>query len=117
MKYLRKSFPVPYMGKDYAEGWERTFGIGTDEEFIEKGQGADQGIMREYNGAKLAIKSNYHGYATHSFHVDLVEGDWPSDGDLITLCDGDTPPRSRHFGGRVQKSADGKSAEVDVYVD
>lgn len=117
MKYLRRSFPVAYMGEKYSEGWKRTFGIGTDEEFVKDGRGADRGIMREYNGAKLAIRMTYHGTSTHSFHVDLAGGEWPSDHDLITLCDGDTPPKSRHFGGTVHKSADGKSAEVSVYVD
>lgn len=73
--------------------------------------------MREWNGAKLRISMVYHGSATHSFSVELVAGEWPSDGDLITLCDGDTPPHSRHFGGIVRKAAGGKTASVDVYVD
>jgi len=107
MKYLNKSFAVPYIGKAYSEGWERMFGKKEEKEFP----------MREWNGAKMRIRMTYHGRATHSFHVDLVEGEWPSDNDLVTLCDGDTPPNSRHFGGTVRKSADGKSAQVDVYVD
>ncbi len=112
MKYQHKSFSVPYMGRTYSKGWERIFGKGAV-------NGPKGTSMREceYDGAKLVIKMTYHGSATHSFHVDLCEGKWPSDGDLITLCDGDTPPHSRHFGGRVAKSADGRSAEVDVYVD
>ena len=73
--------------------------------------------MCEWNGAKLRISMVYHGAARKSFSVELVEGKWPSDGDLITLCDGDTPPHARHFGGVVRKSLDGKSASVDVYVD
>lgn len=105
MQYLRKSFPVAYMGKAYSEGWERMFGK------------TEEPPMREWNGAKLAIKMTHHGHATHTFHVDLVEGEWPSDGDLITLCDGCTPPNACHFGGRVHKGLDGKSATVDVYVD
>lgn len=105
MKYLDKSFTVPYMGKAYSENWERMFGK------------KKEPPMREYNGAKLAIGMTYHGYSEHRFHVELVEGEWPDDNDLITLCDGDTPPHSRHFGGHVRKSQDGMSAEVSVYVD
>jgi hypothetical protein len=105
MKYQQRSFSVAYMGKAYRDSWERMFG---------KKEGPP---MREWNGAKMRIRMTYHGTATHSFHVDLVDGEWPEDSDLITLCDGDTPPHSRHFGGRVAKSADRRSAEVDVYVD
>lgn len=104
MNYLKKSFSVPYMGKEYSANWAQVFG-------------KKETPMREWNGAKLSIKMTYHGSATHGFHVDLVEGEWPSDGDLVTLCDGDTPPNFRHFGGMVRKSPDGKSAHVDVYVD
>ena len=104
-KFTQKSFTVPYMGKKYSEGWERTFGSHS------------KTPLREYNGAKLAIKMTYHGYSEHRFHVELVEGGWPSDNDLIILCDGDTPPTSRHFGGNVCKSEDGKLAAVTVYVD
>lgn len=77
----------------------------------------DKRPVREWNGAKLRISMVYHGTATKSFSVELVGGEWPSDNDLITLCDGDTPPYSRHFGGAVRKSPDGKSASVNVYVD
>ena len=101
MKYLNKSFAVPYIGKAYSEGWERAFG-------------KKEPPIREYNGAKLAISMTYHGCSEHRFHVDLVEGEWPSDGDLITLCDGGTPPYSHHFGGSVVKSSDGQSVEVSV---
>ena len=104
MNYLKKSFSVAYMGKAYSESWERMFG-------------KKEPPMREYNGAKMKIDMTYHGYSEHRFHVELVEGEWPTDNDLITLCDGDTPPASRHFGGHVRKGPDGKSAEVSVYVD
>ena len=104
MKYLDKSFTVPYMGKAYSENWERMFG-------------KKEPPMREYNGSQLSIKMTYHGYSEHRFRVELMGGEWPSDDDLITICDGDTPPHSRHFGGRVSKSTDGRSADVTVYVD
>jgi hypothetical protein len=103
MRYLDKSFTVPYMGKAYRENWDRIFG------------GREPTL--EWNGAKLTVRMTWRGSSTHIFHVDLVGGEWPSDGDLVTLCDGDTPPNARHFGGEVLKSADGKSAEVSVYVD
>jgi hypothetical protein len=103
-QFMRKSFSVPYMSKAYSENWERMFG-------------KKETSMREYNGSQLSIKMTYHGYSEHRFHVELASGKWPSDNDLITLCDGDTPPSSRHFGGRVSKSTDGKAADVTVYVD
>jgi hypothetical protein len=107
MQYQKKRFSVPYIGKAYSENWERMFGKKEKEE----------PPMREWNGAKLSIRRTYHGCAEHRYHVELAGGEWPSDGDLITLCDGDTPPHSRHFGGTVRKNADGKSAEVSVFVD
>jgi hypothetical protein len=107
-QFMRKSFPVPFMGRAYGEGWERTFG---------KDKQNQEVPVREYNGSRLSIKMVYHGYSEHRFHVELVGGEWPSDNDLITLCDGDMPPHSRHFGGRVSKSTDGKAADVTVYVD
>jgi hypothetical protein len=102
MNYLKKSFSVAYMGKTYSDSWERIFG----KEFI-----------RKYNGAKLKIKRTYCGSSEHRFYVELIKGKWPFDNDLITLCDGDTPPTCNHFGGYVHKSPDEKSAEVSVYVD
>jgi len=103
MKYLNKSFAVPYIGKAYSEGWERMFG-------------KKEPPVREWNGAKLGIERIYHGYSECRYIVKLVSGNWPSDSDLITLCDGDTPPDSHHFGGWVRRSEDEESAEVAVYV-
>ena len=105
MRYVDKSFSVAYMGKAYGDGWDRVF---------KSGKGSP---MREWNGAKLRIDMTCRGYSEHRFHVELVEGEWPPDNDLVTLCDGDAPPDARHFGGSVAKAADGRSAEVVVYKD
>lgn len=75
----------------------------------------ESGPVTEYNGAKLLINRTYHGYSMSSYAVELLEGAWPADNDMITICDGDEPPRSRHFGGTVTKS--GNHASVTVYTD
>lgn len=52
------------------------------------------------------------GPATHKYVLKMTEGQWPSDRDLINMCDG----YSYNFGGRVQKTSE-TSASVHVYVD
>lgn len=45
-----------------------------------------------------------------------IEGYWPDDESLITLADGDEPPRKFHFGGIVERiSSDVR--RVTVYID
>ena len=74
-----------------------------------------EGQITECCGAKFMIRRTRHGTASSDFVVELVEGNWPSDHDMITICDGDEPPHSRHFGGMVRKS--GNQAAVTVYTD
>lgn len=69
----------------------------------------------KYKDSKLKINMRNRGYSIHYYDVELLEGDWPSDEDLITLCDGGDPAHPFHFGGHVRKF--GKTASVDVYVD
>lgn len=38
------------------------------------------------------------------FNVIRLDGSWPSDEDLITLCDGDAPNHPSHFGGKVTET-------------
>lgn len=69
----------------------------------------------EWNGAKFTVQFKRKGYAHDDYTVILDEGEWPSDDDLLTICDGDIPPHARHFGGTVSKS--GNKASVTVYTD
>jgi len=75
----------------------------------------DETPVTECGGAKFTISRTYHGYSMSEYDVRLLEGDWPADNDMITICDGDEPPHSRHFGGTVTKSGD--LAHVTVYTD
>lgn len=66
----------------------------------------------------LEIAPLSSGYSTRSFVVTLVHGEWPSDTDLVTICDNRSFDCShvRHFGGHV--SGISKSEKlVSVYVD
>lgn len=69
-----------------------------------------------WNNAKLTIKSVRKGMSTDVFSVELDEGNWPSDEDLITLCDNGVPPLATHFGGVVARNTR-SIATVQVYVD
>jgi hypothetical protein len=68
-----------------------------------------------WNGVKLRIIRAISGYAHKIVEVELIDGVWPSDGDLITLCDGGVPPKGFLFGGEVKKS--GAIAQVKIYTD
>lgn len=83
-------------------------------------------LAKEYGGiyghefedqhCKIIYHMIRRGYATHTYIARLVKGDWPSDEDLISICD--SGQRGRYnltFGGRVTKH--GVDAIVDVYVD
>lgn len=93
-----------------------------------------------FKGATLQIESVGNYYARNSYRATLISGEWPTDFELITLCDGDVPdytkPRNGcyHFGGTVSKRttapnageatspvAAGEAAlpvaDVDVYID
>jgi hypothetical protein len=74
-----------------------------------------EGQVTECYEARFLIKRTRHGTASSDYVVELVGGEWPSDHDMITICDGDEPPNSRHFGGRVRKN--GNQAVVTVYTD
>lgn len=65
-----------------------------------------------WNEAKLTIKKTRSWLSTSKYEVTLDEGEWPSDADLMTLCDGDVPPLVRYFGGSV--TIDDDVAEVTV---
>jgi len=71
--------------------------------------------VTEWSGAKFTISRTYHGYSMSRYNVKLLEGEWPADNDMITICDGDEPPHARHFGGSVTKNGD--LAYVTVYTD
>lgn len=74
------------------------------------------GYEVKYKDSKLRINFVRRGNSIHYYSVELLEGDWPSDHAIITLCDGDDPEKPAcHFGGHVAKC--GKQANVDVYVD
>jgi hypothetical protein len=84
-------------------------------------------VVVTYNGTKLEIQSDGHGYAHSKYIATLLEGEWPKDDDLVTLCDdhgfegpdyGDELPTRRHFGGEVHSHGlDGKQKRVKVYED
>lgn len=40
------------------------------------------------------------------FTVSLLDGEWPSDGDLVALVNGDHPNNPHHYGGHVQQLTD-----------
>jgi hypothetical protein len=70
----------------------------------------------QYNGAELQIKMTKRGTATHSYEVRLLSGTWPSDSELISLCDGNNGTERCDFGGSVKKLNDA-IVNVNVYVD
>ena len=69
-----------------------------------------------YQGTRLNVERSAGGRANADYDVTLIEGSWPSDKDLITLCDNDHPSNPRHFGGRVTQTG-AKTKRVTVYVD
>jgi hypothetical protein len=72
----------------------------------------------QYNGAELQIKMTQRGTATHSYEVRLLSGTWPSDSELISLCDGNNGTERCDFGGSVKKQiGDVANVNVNVYVD
>lgn len=79
------------------------------------------------------IRSKKSGYASAYYFVNLTEGDWPSDNDLLTIADNYSSKGSFdskvnqigqacHFGGKVnlcepdEKGAY-KAKQVTVYID
>lgn len=70
--------------------------------------------MRKYKGSEFEIRRNtrYTTRSTHYYEVKLYAGHWPTDNELIDLCDGG----STNFGGKVVKLS-ATQAEVSVYVD
>jgi hypothetical protein len=80
-------------------------------------------LVVTFKGSRLRFRDGRNGYAHKSTEVDLLDGDWPSDRDLITLADGDEPnddPEqrygARHFGGSVTRTTP-TSAHVVVHTD
>lgn len=76
-------------------------------------------MIREisYQGARLHA-TQQHSALTHAkvFLVQLIEGQWPGDDDLITLCDGDIPPERNHFGGKVSPLITEKGESKDCKI-
>lgn len=78
------------------------------------------GYVYEDEACKLMYHIIERGCATHVYLVKLLEGEWPSDEDLISICDSKSKGYFRStFGGRVEKyeMPQGRYAKVDVYVD
>ncbi len=71
--------------------------------------------MYEAAGAAVAVWLDRRRSSIHEYDVVLCSGEWPSDEDLITICDGHFPEVS-HFGGKVMK-CDTLRRFVAVYVD
>jgi hypothetical protein len=74
--------------------------------------------MLKLNGAKIEIKNINSRYGRTEYSIELIEGNWPSDDDLITLCDNhhNGTMTVHHFGGSVRKTS-GKTANVTVFID
>jgi hypothetical protein len=69
-----------------------------------------------YKTTVLSIALIRRALTRGGYIVRLDKGVWPSDDDLITLCDGATPPKRFHFGGEVEDlSKDHK--RIVVYID
>lgn len=64
----------------------------------------------EYKNTTLKIELYFSGRAHKEFDVRIVDGHWPSDKDLITLCDGGDPEKPEedqlHSGGSVFVTSD-----------
>lgn len=74
------------------------------------------GHEAKYKDSRIRIEFKSRGYSIHKYNVELLEGEWPNDSAIITLCDGGDPDKPPcHFGGHVVKC--GRTATVDVYVD
>lgn len=73
---------------------------------------------------RLSIASTRYGSAQKVVGVYLTQGEWPSDDDLITICDnagvilpnGQYDMRRGHFGGHVLKHPN-RYATVTIYTD
>lgn len=48
--------------------------------------------------------------------VSLIKGQWPSNDDIYSICDGDEPGVKRHFGGNIEMRSD-STIWVTVYID
>ena len=76
-----------------------------------------QGKTVAWNGHVLNVEMDSRRAGTHTYIVTLIRpGAWPTDEELLSLCDGSLPPVSNYFGGRVKSMADGRKF-VCVYVD
>jgi hypothetical protein len=71
----------------------------------------------EWNDFKFKVLKSTIGTSIKTYKIEKVQGDWPSDHDLITLCDGGYPPFYYHFGGKVIKYDNDTKAVVDVHID
>jgi hypothetical protein len=69
-----------------------------------------------YRGTNLTIGIQRRGLSQCKYIVRLDLGQWPSDDDLLALCDGTVPPERRHFSGLV-KNLDKGLKYVVVYTD
>ena len=85
--------------------------------------------IKTWRGIKVEERLARRTSACHIYRVTLLEGDWPSDRDLITLCDSSQQVLNvcqeeetlnavrSHFGGQVEKTSNEKVKVVHVWVD
>ena len=68
---------------------------------------------------KYEVVGSGHHYARDSYVVKLLEGEWDTDADLITLCDNNFVEGKQvlHFGGHVDSTDDPNIKVVSVYID
>lgn len=74
-------------------------------------------VKGERGNAYLTIhdKGRSQGRSTHLVRLDA--GEWPTDEELLSICDGTVPPVTNHFGGRISKIANSNERYVTVYTD
>lgn len=71
-----------------------------------------------WQGSRFECRVKERGHAHTRYQVRLLSGQWPSDGDLISLCDNDfTGLECCHFGGSVFRGKRDNIREVTVHID
>lgn len=76
----------------------------------------------EVNGSKLVFGYCRSGHGEKTVELRLLQGEWPSDADLITIADdyrdrdGNVELIPRHYGGIVRHTSPDR-AVVTVYID
>lgn len=75
-----------------------------------------EGDIYSWKGIRMRIIRNYQSGCSMNYSVELLEGCWPDDLDLLTICDNSTPTHVSHFGGWISE-LDKNKREVDVDID